>query len=124
MWASALKLKNVGGERATDRAHARVPPGLRRREREQVRMFGRMIMLPASGRWPKEPKSGTKHIFKVYDGTDPRRWALLNHPVALDGQLLTFGREEGRQDMPVIYLENMICSRFGVYSKAPPRFGP
>ena len=64
MWASALKLKNVGGERAADRAHARVPPGLRRREREQVRMFGRMIMLPARGGWPKGPKPGTDPGFK------------------------------------------------------------
>ena len=124
MWASALKLKNVGGERAADRAHARVPPGLRRREREQVRMFGRIIMLPPRGGWPKGPKSGTAHIFKVLDSHISRRWALLNHPAAIDGQLLTFGREEGRQDMPRNSLENMICSRFGVYSKAPPRLGP
>ena len=99
MWASALKLKNVGGERAADRAHARVPPGLRRREREQVRMFGRIIMLPPRGGWPKGPKSGTAHIFTRSLVTDPRRWALLSHPVVIDGQLLTFGREEVRQDM-------------------------
>ena len=95
MWASALKLKNVGGERATDRAHARVPPGLRRREREQVRMFGRMIMLPPRRGWPKGAHWGTAHIFTRSLVTDPRRWALLSHPAAIDGQLLTFGREEG-----------------------------
>ena len=119
MWASALKLKNVGGERAADRAHARVPPGLRRREREQVRMFGRMIMLPPRGGWPKGAHWGRAHSFTRFGVAELKRWALLNHPAALDGQLLTFGREEGRQDMPIKSLKNMICSRFGVYSKAP-----
>ena len=91
MWASALKLKNVGGERAADRAHARVPPGLRRREREQVRMFGRIIMLPRKRRWPRQPKSGTAHIFARIYGLKLRRGALLSSLAVIDMPNPDFG---------------------------------
>ena len=87
-------------------------------------MFGRMIMLPPRGGWPKEAHWGTAHIFTRSSVTDPRGWALLSHPAAIDGQLLTFGREEGLWIDANQICKNMICSPMEVYSKAPPRLGP